>query len=345
MDSTVPRVEGTGLHGERGMKPCDLACCFLRDKKTNRQGPPNMRHIFFPSLWLLIAGIASTQTLIPLPSYSSTFSVSGATRGFYFQTPVDFMVTGLRVPDEKNHGLQNVAVYNMAAKPPAFSATATGGLVFFKAGEPSSNIIPAQIPFKKGDWFGVLGACGDTTIMHNSYGSARFASSVLGQPVTLLRFITQFNLVTTQGTAPYSNEDSGSISRVEVHVQPGATLVGSGTAKPGTTLLFTLAASSDSGLPYQLGSSFGPGPIPLGSRSLGLSPDDLLVLSTGNLLPMVFDRYAGLLDAQGQATARLHIPNFAILKGLRIYSAYVTLSASAPLGLASISNTFDFTIQ
>ncbi|MBN2490839.1 MAG: hypothetical protein JXQ29_08325 [Planctomycetes bacterium] len=303
-----------------------------------------MRYLLPIGAWWLAAAIAGAQTMIPLPVYTSTFSVSGATRGFYFQTPVDFMVTGLRVPDEKNHGKQNVAVYKLAAKPPAFSATATGGLLFFKAGEPSAHIIPAQIFFTKGEWFGVLGACGDTTIMHNSYGSAQYPSTVLGQPITLLRFLTQFNLVSTQGTAPYSNEDQGAISRVEVYVQPGAMLVGSGTAKPGTAIVFTLTASSDPGFPYQLASSLGSGPIPFGSRQIGLSPDDLLVLSTTSKLPSVFENYSGRLDAQGVATAKLHIPNFPVLKGVHIYSAYVTLLASAPLGVSSISNTFDFAI-
>ena len=294
---------------------------------------------------LLLAGLASGQTMIPLPNYSGSFSVSSATRGFYFQSPVDFLVTGLRVPDEKKHGKQNVAVYKLAAKAPAYPQSATGGLQFFKAGEPSNNIIPCLVNFKQGEWFGVLGACGDTTIMHNSYGSASYPSQVLGRPVTLLRFLTQTNLVTAQGNGAYSNEDQGSISRIEVYVQSAVRLAGSGSGAPGTTLDFTLTAAIDAGLPYQMGSSFGNGPIPIDSRKLELTPDDLLVVSTSGFLPMVFQDYAGVLDAKGSGAAKLNIPNLPVLKGVRIYTAFVTLRAGAPSGVASISNTFMFTIS
>jgi len=293
---------------------------------------------------VLLAGLAGAQTLIPLPAYSNSFSISSATRGFYFQTPVDFIITGLRVPDEKNHGKQNVAVYRPAAKPPAYSGSASGGLLFFKAGEPSSTIIPCQIPFRTGDWVGILGACGDASIMHNSYGSPRFPSQVLGHSVTLLRFLTQTNIVVTRGNAPYSNEDNGSISRIEVYVRPAATLVGSGTGAPGTFIDFTLTARPDANLPFQMGSSFGKGPIHIDTRTIDLSADDLLVLSVTGLVPMIFNRYSGYLDTNGTATARLNIPNYPILKGVGIHTAFVTLLGTAPSGVSSISKSFHFII-
>ena len=292
---------------------------------------------------LLLAGMADAQTLIPLPGYSSTFSNATRTRGFYFQSPVDFTIVGLRVPDEKNHGKQSVAVYKLAAKPPAYPTTASGGLQFVKVAVASSVVIPCQVSFKKNDWVGVLGACGDTTMMHNSYGSAKFSSSVLGQPVTLLRFITQTNLEAQKGNGPYSNEDNGSLSRVEVYVT-AATLTGSGAGAPGTTLDFTLMAMADAGLPYQMGSSLGNGPIMIDTRKLELSPDDLLVLSVTGVLPMVFQDYIGILDTTGMARAKLNIPNYPALKGIRIYTAFGTLKASAPSGVSSISNSFLFTI-
>lgn len=121
-------------------------------------------------------------------------------------------------------------------------------------------------------------------------------------------------------------------------------IVASGTPRPGGTVLFSLTAVHDAGLTYQVGSSFGTGPIPIDVRSLGLSPDDLLVVSAGGFLPSVFAGYRGVLDAQGGAQASIHIPNFAVLVGQRIHSAFVTLSPSAPSGIKSISNTESFTI-
>lgn len=122
-------------------------------------------------------------------------------------------------------------------------------------------------------------------------------------------------------------------------------IVGSGSGSPGTAINFILFSPSDAGLPYQVGSSFGNGPIPIDTRKLELSGDNLLVLSTSGTLPMVFQNYAGLLDAGGNGAAVLNIPNIPQLKGLRIYTAFLTLKGSAPSGIANISASFLFTVQ
>jgi hypothetical protein len=124
-----------------------------------------------------------------------------------------------------------------------------------------------------------------------------------------------------------------------------AVLTGSGTGKPGTSIDFTLTAVTDAGLPYQLGSALGNGPIPIDTRVLGLSVDNLLVLSTGGMLPSVFQDYVGFLDKSGAAKAKLNIPNFPGLTGMRIYTAFLTMKGSAPSNVANISNTFLFSIQ
>ena len=121
-------------------------------------------------------------------------------------------------------------------------------------------------------------------------------------------------------------------------------LVASGSPRPGGQVGFSLTASDDVGLPYQMGSSLGTGPIPIDTRQLGLSPDALLLVSIGGALPQVFMSYAGTIGTNGQAQAQLDIPNVPALVGLRIHSAFITLSAAAPSGLKSISNTESFTI-
>ena len=121
-------------------------------------------------------------------------------------------------------------------------------------------------------------------------------------------------------------------------------IVASGSPRPGSTITLTLTSSHDAGLTYQVGSSLGTGPIPIDQRSLGLSPDDLLVVSVGGLWPFIFAGYRGVLDAQGRAQASIHVPNIPVLVGQRIHSAFVTLSPTAPSGIQSISNTESFTI-
>ncbi len=117
-----------------------------------------------------------------------------------------------------------------------------------------------------------------------------------------------------------------------------------GSPRPGKTVTLHLTATGDSGLAYQVGSSLGNGPLPVGQRTLGLSPDTMLVLSVSGHLPQLFSGYVGLIAATGQAQAAIHIPNIPPLVGIRIYSAFVTLDPAAPLGIRSISNTAMFTI-
>jgi hypothetical protein len=121
-------------------------------------------------------------------------------------------------------------------------------------------------------------------------------------------------------------------------------LGGSGTTRPGGTVSLLLTASDDVSLPYQLGSSLGTGPIPIDKRQLGLSPDDLLVVTANDYWPAIFSGYRGVIGANGQARAAIHIPNITALVGVTLHSAFVTISPPAPSGIKSISNTFSFRI-
>jgi hypothetical protein len=292
-----------------------------------------------------LAGLAGAQNMIAIPPFQSTYSAS-MTRGFYLQAPVDFVVVGLRVPDESKNGKQNVCLYKHTSAPPAYSGTVPLTPLFSKFGEPSSAIIPCSVSYRTGDWFIVIGACGDAAQLYNSYAArGAFQSRVLGAPTTMYRCGIQSNLTTMQPPHPVWSENAGSPSRVEVYVSSGASIIGVGTGGIGTTQTLYLLSAQEPGFPYQLGSSLGSGPIPIGNRQLGLTVDDMLVVSVGGFLPMIFDGYAGVLDYSGKGTARLNIPNVAALKGIKIHSAFVTLQASAPSGVSTISSTYSFDIQ
>jgi len=118
----------------------------------------------------------------------------------------------------------------------------------------------------------------------------------------------------------------------------------SGNPGPGGTVDLDLFSAADAGRPYQAASSLGTGPIPIGTRQLYLTPDNLMVITVGGYLPTVFVGYAGKLDASGKAKARIKILNDPRLKGIRIHSAFITLDPAAPLGISQISNTATFTI-
>jgi hypothetical protein len=116
----------------------------------------------------------------------------------------------------------------------------------------------------------------------------------------------------------------------------------SGASRIGGTV--TLSLMDDPGRPYQIASSLGDGPTWIGVRKLGLSVDGLFLLSVSGTLPGVFSGYAGVLDGKGQAQASIRIPNHSSLLGLLVRSAFVTLQASAPDRIYSISDPVMFQI-
>jgi len=302
----------------------------------------------FPIL-ALAAGFAGTQPMMPIPAYGSTYSAAAVTRGFYFQAPRDFTIVGIRVPNEKNVFQAGMVVYVMSSPPPAWPRTRTGSSNFLYVGFVlASKVYACNMPVKTGEWVGILGACGDRTIVHNSYAAAAgpFPSDVVGVAATIRAFGTQTNVMAAQGQGPYYAEDTGFVSRVEVYVSVSpATLTGPPLVAPGTGAALDLSAPSDDGLPYQVGSAFGSGPIPLGNRQIGLSPDALLVLSVSGALPALFQDYTGVLDLNGRGRAVLNVPKSTALIGLRIHNAFVTLAPAAPFGVASISNSIHFEIR
>jgi PKD repeat protein len=194
---------------------------------------------------LVVTNAFSTDTeivnlglgIIPLPAFGTTYTAQ-QTRGYWFQAPVRFSIVSAQVPDESNQGQQTVALYRLAGAPPAYAGSATGGLEFYAAQQPSAVALPCVVSFDAGEFVGVLGACGDLTNMRNSYATPAgpFASSVLGQPTTLTRFLTQANLISSGGTGPYSSEATGQLSRVTLGVSAAVGLqYGTGTPSPFAT--------------------------------------------------------------------------------------------------------------
>jgi len=165
------------------------------------------------------------------------------------------------------------------------------------------------------------------------------STSVAGVRRTYALGSGTYNVSTTTS----SRTHVGGALKIRLHFAL-ASLTGSGTPQPGGTVTLALSAPGDAGLPFQLGSSLGTGPIPIDTRQLNLSPDDLLRVSVTDLWPFIFSGYRGVLDGQGVGKAAIHLPNLPALIGTRIHTAFVTVSPTAPSGIRSISNTFSFSI-
>ena len=147
-----------------------------------------------------------------------------------------------------------------------------------------------------------------------------------------------------QRTVLFGGMDMQSLQLNDTWEYAGTHLVSSGTPRPGGVMSYKLSAVFDAGRPYQVGSSLGTGPIPLGGLSLGLSLDNLLVVSLAGALPGIFQGYSGVIDSSGQAAAAIRIPPFPALVGTTIHSAFLTVNPAAPQGIRSISNTESFQI-
>ncbi len=189
------------------------------------------------ALLLAALGLAgSAMAQMPLPPFQNTFTAT-LTRGFWFQAPIGFLITGLAVPNESAQPFQVVEVIDLgAAPPPAFPGTVVGTQLFYSNNTPGGSTIPAAIPITAGNYIGILGACNPTqgsATSHNSYGpNGPFVSDILGIPTTITRFGTQFGIAATGGNNPCWQEAAFNVSRVEVFVAP----LGGGTLATNTTL-------------------------------------------------------------------------------------------------------------
>ncbi len=262
---------------------------------------------------------------LPMPAYLSTYSAN-RTRGYYFQTPVDFHLIGLRVPDELQHGKQNVEVYRWRNKPPVWTSPTSLGRVFRRVGYDSSKVIPCFLSFKAGDWIGVIGACGDSSGMKNSYGPAKPMSQIRGKSVRLYRLLTQRNIVTSTSRGVGSN-DSGPISRVELFTQGegfGASI--GGMPKLGEAFEFQVNGATPSYISL----------LNIGNRNGGVFPIDLSSAGypgssryTNSNMTMVVRT-----DPQGIGRLPLQLPKTRDLIGTKLYMQGVLFNKAAPGGLA-----------
>ncbi|MCB9881714.1 MAG: hypothetical protein H6832_00930 [Planctomycetes bacterium] len=212
----------------------------------------------------------------------------GYPRGWVGQAPVDFVITGVQVENEANLAEQTVAIYHLAAKPPAYTATYTplpADLVFYKADAPANTLLPTgAIPIKKGNWIAVLGVChptGTGLTVTSSYSNTPnpFTTNVLGQPMAIERLISQTVLRTNAGLGGISTEGTGTgnMGRVRVHV------AGQGAFNPIVPTLTTSARPI-------IGTTAG-----LDSKSnIPSAQAGLLLLSTGRL-PQIPTPFGDLL--------------------------------------------------
>ncbi|HZO12921.1 MAG TPA: hypothetical protein VFB62_06675, partial [Polyangiaceae bacterium] len=153
--------------------------------------------------------------------YGSTYSSSSGTRGYWFQAPVTFTIKELRVPIDVGTAAQNIQVVRFnSGPPPDYSASTTNHttLGLFQ-NVPGTSYIVVNIPVMAGDYIGILGARGTTTLSNSYAATSTYSTLIFNQPVVLHRLVYQANLYTTPAGA-LSNENGGSYSRIELRYGP-----------------------------------------------------------------------------------------------------------------------------
>lgn len=174
-----------------------------------------MRYLL--TVCLLAAAVPAQQ--IPLPAFDNTYSAPQS-RGYWFQAPVDFVIVGVRVPDETGAGVQAVEIVDFGAAPPTFPLTTTANQLFRATSQPSATPVTTSIPVHAGQFVGVLGGCGTTVQASSQAAAGTFASHVFGYPLTLTRLGTAANIHNFAGNPPCWAEAAGPIARVELTVAP-----------------------------------------------------------------------------------------------------------------------------
>jgi len=116
--------------------------------------------------------------------------------------------------------------------------------------------------------------------------------------------------------------------------------VSSPKPSPGNTIQFDLRGIPNA--PYLAGSSLGNTGIPMGNgRAVPLSADPLLFLSALGRAPSIFAGYAGTLNATGDASLKVALPNASALVGSTFYTAFFTYWTT---GVVNLSNDHRVTI-
>ncbi len=209
-------------------------------------------HRYFVFL-ALAAALFSTglcaQTLMPLPAHGSIYT-SSQTRGFWFQAPTSFTITGLRVPTDVGTGDQWMQVIRTTAAPPAYSASTTGTTLAYIQGVAGTSTVAVNIAVSTGDFICILGGrAASATTLSMSYATPTgpFNTTIAGQSVTITRLIYQASIQPGQAGA-ISSESSGSLARVEMYYVSGPGLAVGASAGSAQTLFADSSGAGGNGI-------------------------------------------------------------------------------------------------
>lgn len=151
--------------------------------------------------------------------------------------------------------------------------------------------------------------------------------------------------VRPDGSAVYwTCRTAGVIIRADrTGMAPSTTGLGSGMG--GSTMRFVLDAPGNGGAMYLAASSFGRGPIAVGNRSIALELDCLFGGTFLDASSPDATGYFGILDSNGMGTAQLVLSTDPTFMGTAVFTSFLVLDPSAPMGLGEIASTHRFVVN
>jgi hypothetical protein len=164
--------------------------------------------------------VSATVDPLAMPTFSRNVPAQ-ETRGYYFTAPVDFIITGLRVPVAVGGTISGIAVVKFPVAPPLYTnVTNTFSTLYLNQAIVGTSIVPVNIPVYTGDIIGVLGERNDTSAYGPNLGTGVFPSTigVSGPTVNLNRMGMLYNLATQTPTNLWT-ETVNTIGVIEMYVQ------------------------------------------------------------------------------------------------------------------------------
>lgn len=147
-----------------------------------------------------------------------TGTYTGMTRGFWFEAPTNFTITGLGLPTEASTENFDISVLLFDAFPPFFpSSTTNFSTLFTSRNNVGSELLDVNINVSQGQIIGLLGSRGEDSI--NSYGQGGFTSNILGFDVDLNRLLMQEDLRINDPSAIGVSTENSSIGRILMEVE------------------------------------------------------------------------------------------------------------------------------
>lgn len=205
--------------------------------------------ILLAVLMAMVSTGLAAQTMMPLPAHGSTYTAA-QTRGYWFQAPTSFTITGLRVPTDVGTGDQWMQVIRTTAAPPAFSASTTGTTLAYIQGVAGTSTVAVNIAVSSGEFICILGGrAASATTLSMSYATPAgpYNTTIAGQAVTITRLVYQASI---QGAAAgaISSESGGSLARVEMYYITGPGLAVSATAGTAQSVFADSTGSGGNGI-------------------------------------------------------------------------------------------------